>query len=197
MKKVLILVSSIFTLFLVGCQEETGVSATVSDEVADVQVSQQSESSVSDTEELVSDLDSIAGSESAAIEQDMASPASEDMDSQLADVVEPGVIAGNITAQEAVTLPENAIVTVTLEDVSLADAPAEVISEQTFVADGIQIPFDFELNFDENKIQANHQYSVRARVEVDGKLKFTTDKIYSVITDENKTEEVNLSLVGV
>lgn len=196
MKKVLILVSSLFTLFLVGCQEEADVSATVRDDVADVQVSQQSESGVSDTEELVSDLDSIAGSESAATEQDMASPASEDMDSQLADAVEPGVIAGNITTQEPVTLPENAIVTVTLEDVSLADAPAEVISEQTFSADGIQIPFDFELNFDENKIEANHQYSVRAKVEVDGKLTLTTDKIYSVITDGNRTEVVNLSLVG-
>lgn len=43
-----------------------------------------------------------------------------------------GHIQGNVTYRERIALPDDAKVTVTLEDVSLADAPAEVLSRQTF-----------------------------------------------------------------
>ena len=107
------------------------------------------------------------------------------------------VISGTVSYRERIALPENAVVTVTLEDISLADAPSTVIATQEFTADGKQVPFAFELSYDNNKIKANHRYNMRATIHVDGKLRFTTDTIKSVITDVENTQQADLRLVGV
>lgn len=107
------------------------------------------------------------------------------------------VISGTVSYRERIALPENAVVTVTLEDISLADAPSTVIATQEFITDGKQVPFAFELSYDNNKIQPNHRYNMRATIHVDGKLRFTTDTIKSVITDVENTQQADLRLVGV
>ena len=107
------------------------------------------------------------------------------------------VISGTVSYRERNALPENAVVTVTLEDISLADAPSTVIATQEFTTDGKQVPFAFELSYDNNKIKANHRYNMRATIHVDGKLRFTTDTIKSVITDVENTQQADLRLVGV
>ncbi|MFA0071021.1 YbaY family lipoprotein, partial [Vibrio breoganii] len=107
------------------------------------------------------------------------------------------VISGTVSYRERIALPENALVTVTLEDISLADTPSTIIATQEFTTDGKQVPFAFELNYDNNKIKANHRYNMRATIHVDGKLRFTTDTIKSVITDVENTQQADLRLVGV
>ncbi|XNG92237.1 YbaY family lipoprotein [Vibrio cyclitrophicus] len=107
------------------------------------------------------------------------------------------VISGTVSYRERIALPENAVITVTLEDISLADASSIVIATQEFTADGKQVPFAFELSYDNNKIQANHRYNMRATIHVDGKLRFTTDTVKSVITDVENTQQADLRLVGV
>ena len=107
------------------------------------------------------------------------------------------VISGTVSYRERIALPENAVVTVTLEDISLADAPSTVIATQEFTTDGKQVPFAFELSYDNNKIQPNHRYNMRATIHVGGKLRFTTDTIKSVITDVENTQQADLRLVGV
>ncbi|TKG01191.1 YbaY family lipoprotein, partial [Vibrio lentus] len=52
-------------------------------------------------------------------------------------------------------------------------------------------------SYDNNKIQPNHRYNMRATIHVDGKLRFTTDTIKSVITDVENTQQADLRLVGV
>jgi putative lipoprotein len=106
-------------------------------------------------------------------------------------------IKGNIIYREKVALPPHAVVTITLEDTSLMDVAAKKIAEQTFTTDGAQVPFDFELSYDANKIEVKHRYSVRATIRLDGKLRFTTDTANLVITDEGQTKQVNLHLVAV
>ncbi|ANP77103.1 YbaY family lipoprotein [Vibrio sp. 10N.222.51.C8] len=107
------------------------------------------------------------------------------------------VISGTVSYRERIALPENAVVTVTLEDISLADAPSTVIATQEFTTDGKQVPFAFELSYDNDKIKANHRYNMRASIHVDGKLRFITDTIKSVITDVENTQQADLRLVGV
>ncbi|EEY43684.1 lipoprotein-related protein [Vibrio mimicus VM223] len=89
------------------------------------------------------------------------------------------------------------MVTVYLQDVSLADAPATVIAKQNFITNGMQVPLEFNLAYDSSKIKASHSYSVSARIEVDGKLRFITDTHYGVITDTNATKQVQMMLIGV
>ncbi|KOO16842.1 lipo-like protein [Vibrio xuii] len=119
--------------------------------------------------------------------------------SETPEVAQPQIekITGTVAYRERIALPDNAVVTVTLQDVSLMDAPAKVIAKHRFETNGAQVPFDFDLSYDSAKIEARHRYSVSARIEVDGKLRFTTDTSYPVVTDENQTDSVNLRLIGV
>ncbi len=49
-------------------------------------------------------------------------------------------ITGTVAYRERIALPPNAVVTVTLEDVSLADAPSKLLAKQTFETEGKQVP---------------------------------------------------------
>ncbi|EJB8414448.1 TPA: YbaY family lipoprotein [Vibrio vulnificus] len=106
-------------------------------------------------------------------------------------------ISGTIFYRERIALPENAAVTLVLEDVSLADAPAKVIAKHKFITNGKQVPLSFDLAYDSKKIIANHRYNVRARIEVNGRLRFISDTIVPVITDEVNTHNVEIMVVGV
>ncbi|ARV72080.1 YbaY family lipoprotein [Vibrio campbellii] len=106
-------------------------------------------------------------------------------------------ITGTVAYRERIALPPHAVVIVALEDVSLADAPAKVLAKQTFETEGKQVPpLAFELSYNSNDIQPNHRYSLRARIEVDGKLRFINDTSIPVITDAEQTHEANIRLVG-
>lgn len=112
-------------------------------------------------------------------------------DSQLSSVT------GTISYRERIALPPHALVTVTLQDVSLADAPAKLIAKHRFETNGYQVPYEFELSYDKNKIDERHHYSVSARIEVDGQLRFISDTMNSVITDNDNTENISIHLVSV
>ena len=105
-------------------------------------------------------------------------------------------ITGNVAYRERIMLPDNAVVTVRLQDVSLMDAPAKLISEQVIETNGAQVPVAFELSYNPSDIKPGHRYSVSARIEVAGELRFITDTMNAVITDENQTQQLNLMLVG-
>lgn len=105
-------------------------------------------------------------------------------------------ITGTVAYRERIALPPHAVVTVALEDVSLADAPAKVLVKQTFETEGKQVPLAFELSYNSNDIKPNHRYSLRARIEVDGKLRFINDTSIPVITDAEQTHEAKIRLVG-
>ncbi|GAB2657592.1 YbaY family lipoprotein [Vibrio panuliri] len=106
-------------------------------------------------------------------------------------------VTGTVAYRERILLPDNAVVTVRLQDISLADAPAKLVAEQVMETEGKQVPFAFTLDYDADTILPGHTYAVSARIEVNGKLHFTTDTVYPVINDEAKTQHRDLMLVGV
>lgn len=106
-------------------------------------------------------------------------------------------VTGTLTYKERIALPDNARITVTLADVSKMDVTAEVISSQAFLADGKQVPFEYQLNFSRQEIVANHTYAVSARIEVDGQLLFITDTANHVLTDQDESIRKDLVLVKV
>ncbi|WED20877.1 YbaY family lipoprotein [Vibrio sp. JC009] len=116
---------------------------------------------------------------------------------QSAEEVNMASVTGSILYRERVALPGTAMITVTLEDVSRADASAIVLAEHSFPSDGAQVPFDFELSYDANKIDPRHRYAVRAVIQLDDKIRFTTDRVYSVITDSARTTNLLLLLKSV
>ncbi len=89
------------------------------------------------------------------------------------------IIQGEITYRERIALPPNAVVTVELADVSLADAPASVIGRQEIKNPG-QVPIKFAISYDAGVIQPKMAYAVQARITVDNQLWFINDTRYAV-----------------
>jgi uncharacterized lipoprotein YbaY len=101
-------------------------------------------------------------------------------------------VTGTVTYLQRSALPPDAVVTVRLSDISKADAPAEVIAEQTIPTQGNQVPFAYILPFDQAQIVDSHTYAVQARIEAGGKLLFINTASYPVITRGNPTENVEV-----
>ena len=106
------------------------------------------------------------------------------------------VVSGSVAYRERMALPPDAVVEVKLLDVSLQDVAAPVIAETTVLPEGRQVPLPFELRYDPTKIQPNRSYAVRATIVSAGRMIFTTDTAYPVITQGNPAH-VDLWLVRV
>lgn len=92
------------------------------------------------------------------------------------------VITGTVTYRNRIALPTTAVIEVTLQDISLADAPAKVISTQKIEAGGKQPPFAYELAYDPAQIDPKNTYSVSARITAGNQLLFISDTTYPVLT---------------
>lgn len=95
-------------------------------------------------------------------------------------------VTGTITYRERMALPPGSTVEVTLEDVSRADAPAEVIARLRESTPG-QPPIPFQLSFDPNRINARNRYAVRARIFDGARLLFTSTTTTLVLTQGRGT----------
>lgn len=106
------------------------------------------------------------------------------------------VVRGTVNLRERVALPPDAVVTIRLSDVSRADAPSRVITQQVVRTEGKQAPFTFALPFNPSEIQPNASISVSASITHNGKLLFITDTRYEVINRGAGTQ-ADLMLVPV
>lgn len=92
-------------------------------------------------------------------------------------------VSGTVSYRERLALPPGAVLKVQLTDVSRADAPAAVIGQQIIQTDGAQVPIAFEIPYAPAEIQPQNAYAVRAWIEdAEGRMRFTTDQRYAVIT---------------
>ena len=87
---------------------------------------------------------------------------------------------GEVFYLQRIALPPTATLSVSLQDVSLADAPAVTLAEQKGPVNGKQVPLPFHLSYDPAQVKPGHSYSVSARIELDGKLMFVTTERHSV-----------------
>src|SRR5262245_3978487 len=90
-------------------------------------------------------------------------------------------IKGSATYRERIAMPADAVFEATLEDVSKADAPAEVIGRAHIDKPG-NVPIRFEIPYDTSRIVHSRRYVVRARILSGGKPFFITDQSYPVLT---------------
>ena len=94
---------------------------------------------------------------------------------------QPVSVTGQITYRERIALPPTAQIEIQLSDVSLMDAPSRTIAQQSFTADGRQVPFAFSLTVDQRPLDPRHSYAVSARItDASGRLMFITDTRNSV-----------------
>jgi putative lipoprotein len=91
-------------------------------------------------------------------------------------------LAGSVIYRQRSALPPDALVRVTLEDVSRADAPAAPLAETTVETAGGQVPVSFEVAYDPASIDGHRRYTLRARIESGGRLLFANTRAYPVLT---------------
>ncbi|WP_296178473.1 YbaY family lipoprotein [Pseudomonas sp. UBA1879] len=97
-----------------------------------------------------------------------------------------GTLDGEVFYLQRMALPPTATLKVTLQDVSLADAPAQTLASESGPIKG-QVPLPFHLTYDQQQVKPGHTYAVSARIEVDGKLLLISTERYTVdLTLEDK-----------
>ncbi|GAA0654681.1 YbaY family lipoprotein [Brevundimonas lenta] len=98
----------------------------------------------------------------------------------------PGVTPVEVTAsyREFMTLYPYYRLTVRLEDVSRADAPAVVLAESSELLAGRRPPYKVWLDVPDDRVDPRYTYAVRADIHDEhGKLLFTTDTRHPVLTN--------------
>ncbi len=106
-----------------------------------------------------------------------------------------GMVGGSASYRERMVLSPDAIFEATLEDVSLADAPSQVLGRTRLDAPG-QVPIRFAIAFDPARILPRRSYTVRATIRDGGRLAFTTDRVYPPFV-EGRPQSLQLVLRAV
>ncbi|RWM31665.1 YbaY family lipoprotein [Mesorhizobium sp.] len=104
-------------------------------------------------------------------------------------------LTGEATYRERIALPPDAVLTVELADVSVADAPATIIGQRKIVPAG-QVPIKFEISFDPQAILPGRTYALQARISVDDRLLFVTDTRHQVDPLDGKPQTVVMKMAA-
>lgn len=108
------------------------------------------------------------------------------------------IVAGNVTYRPRIALPPDAVVRVTVEDVSRADAPSTTLADTTINTDRRQVPIPFSISVDRSRLEAGHRYAVRAQIlDNSGALMWTTDTVHPVDADSEAVNDLELVVVQV
>ncbi|MBP2170166.1 putative lipoprotein [Erwinia toletana] len=110
---------------------------------------------------------------------------------QQAAIAQPNV-SGSVYIRQRIALPPDAVLTVTLSDASLADAPSKVLSQRAVRTEGKQAPFSFVLPFNPADIQPNARILLSAAITIDGKMAFITETVKPVINGGGTKAELVL-----
>lgn len=89
-------------------------------------------------------------------------------------------LTGTVVHLERIALPPDAVLTVTLEDVSRADAPAVILGQTQIILNGQQSPIPFAVLYPRSAVRPEAVYVARARVTQGENLLFTTTQNYPV-----------------
>ena len=95
---------------------------------------------------------------------------------------EHGAVVGTVSYRQRVALPSDAVVEVHLLDTSRTDVAAQVIGEAIIPTAGAQVPIPFRIEYNPAAIDPTHTYSVRAIINVNDKLLFSSPTVYPVLT---------------
>ncbi|SMB96014.1 YbaY family lipoprotein [Deinococcus hopiensis] len=89
------------------------------------------------------------------------------------------VVAGRIRAPRDVRLPAGSKVILTLEDVTVMDAPSKALLTVSFPASRLSTPY--QIQFSPSRISARRTYAVMARVtDSNGRLLYITDQTHEL-----------------
>jgi len=103
-------------------------------------------------------------------------------------------LSGTVMYPERVALADGSVVLVTLQDVSMVDAPALVIASTTITTSGENVPIPYTLSYDPALIKAENTYIVRATISKDGTLVWTSTEAKLVIPNGLYVTDVQINV---
>lgn len=98
---------------------------------------------------------------------------------------------GEVFYLQRIALPPGATLEVSLQDVSLADAPAVTLARQSGPIKG-QVPLPFHLSYDPAEVKPGHTYAVSARIEDKGQLLFINTERNSIDLNAKTQQPIRL-----
>lgn len=104
-----------------------------------------------------------------------------------ADAASTAKVTGFVSYENNDDLSPTAVLTVKLVDISRADAPAGVVAQQVIQTNGLQVPIAYEVDYDPAKIDPSHRYAIQARIDDQGSLQYTSDRVFPVLTQGAKS----------
>jgi putative lipoprotein len=96
-------------------------------------------------------------------------------------------ISGNITCNTTQDIPEGCIVLVQVSDTTRACAPAIPLGKKT-IENPKKFPIQFEVEYDDSFLSnpMGYDYSISARIEQNGQLKFINDTRFIIMDTETQ-----------
>ncbi|MCK6390734.1 MAG: YbaY family lipoprotein [Azonexus sp.] len=87
-------------------------------------------------------------------------------------------ITGSVTYLARIALPPAANLTIKVEDVARADAPAKILAEQHYALAGAQVPIPFKLTLDRDLAGPRARLVISARIDTNGQPRFQVRQPY-------------------
>ncbi len=100
-------------------------------------------------------------------------------------------LAGEVFYVQRIALPPSASLSVELQDVSRADAPAVALAYYKGPITG-QVPIPFSLKYNRQQLAPGHRYAITARIEAEGHLLFVTTEHHGVQLDGQDAQPVRV-----
>lgn len=111
-------------------------------------------------------------------------------------LAETRTLSGTVTYRERMALPSDARVTVSLADVSLADAPAQVLGETVIDPAGRQVPIPYQISYDDSALRPNHSYVLQAKITIGEQLLFINTTRHAVFAEGPDATDIVVNRVG-
>ena len=105
-------------------------------------------------------------------------------------------VSGTIEFKGEAKFEADTVARVTLQDVSLEDAPAKKIAEQV-IKDLKKFPIPFEVEYDSAVIEKGHTYAVQVRIETKDRLAYINDTRVEVISSGKPSKDVKVPVIRV
>ena len=105
-------------------------------------------------------------------------------------------VSGTIEFKGEAKFEAATVAHLTLQDVSLEDAPAKKIAEQV-IKDLKKFPIPFEVKYDPILIEKGHTYAVQVRIETKDRLAYINDTRVEVISSGKPSKDVKVPVIRV
>ncbi|WP_270727652.1 YbaY family lipoprotein [Shimia sp. Alg240-R146] len=90
-------------------------------------------------------------------------------------------LSGSVSYRERIAMPEGARVEVSLQDISLADAPSVELARIVLRPEG-NVPVAYRMSYDDAMVRDAHSYAVQAKIVVDGDVLWRTTSVFPALT---------------